>query len=139
MLLKAFKFFDCNNSGTLDIDEFARAIEKIGIMIPTKQDLETLFGLYDADTSGDLSYREFCSNIFGYNVGGATPSAKGNTADALCTKLKEKLKSRGARGIIGLARQFKIMDDNHSLSLDRYEFAKGMTDFALGFSEGEIQ
>lgn len=30
------------------------------------------------------------------------------------------------------------MDDNHSLSLDRYEFAKGMTDFALGFSEGEI-
>jgi Ca2+-binding EF-hand superfamily protein len=31
------------------------------------------------------------------------------------------------------------MDDNHSLSLDRYEFSKGMTDFALGFSEGEIQ
>lgn len=121
------------------MDEFARAIEKIGIMIPTKQDLQTLFGLYDADGSGDLSYREFCSNIFGYNVGGATPSAKGNTGEALCNKLKEKLKSRGARGIIGLARQFKIMDDNHSLSLDRYEFAKGMTDFALGFSEGEIQ
>lgn len=30
------------------------------------------------------------------------------------------------------------MDDNHSMSLDRYEFNKAMTDYALGFSEGEI-
>lgn len=36
VLLKAFKFFDTNNSGTLDAAEFAKAIEKIGIMIPTK-------------------------------------------------------------------------------------------------------
>jgi len=54
-------------------------------------------------------------------------------------RLRQKLAQRGARGIIGLSRNFKIMDDNHSLSLDRYEFSKGMTDFALGFSEGEIQ
>jgi hypothetical protein len=26
-----------NNSGTVDPEEFAKAIEKIGIMIPTKQ------------------------------------------------------------------------------------------------------
>jgi hypothetical protein len=26
-----------NNSGTVEPDEFAKAIEKIGIMIPTKQ------------------------------------------------------------------------------------------------------
>jgi len=104
VLLKAFKFFDTNNSGTLDCNEFAKAIEKIGIMIPTKNDLDALFGCYDADGSGDLTYREFCSNIFGYAVGGATPSAKGNSGEALCDKLKNKLKSRGARGIIGLAR-----------------------------------
>ena len=30
------------------------------------------------------------------------------------------------------------MDDNHSMSLDKYEFSKGMNDFMLGFSEGEI-
>jgi Ca2+-binding EF-hand superfamily protein len=57
----------------------------------------------------------------------------------LVDRLRKKLASRGARGIIGLARQFKIMDDNHSLSLDKYEFSKGMGDFGLGFSEGEIQ
>ena len=31
------------------------------------------------------------------------------------------------------------MDDNHSLSLDKYEFSKAMADYMLGFSEGEIQ
>ena len=36
-LLKAFKYFDLNNNGTVEPDEFAKAIEKIGIMIPTKQ------------------------------------------------------------------------------------------------------
>lgn len=30
------------------------------------------------------------------------------------------------------------MDDNHSMSLDKYEFAKAMTDFAVGLTESEI-
>ena len=37
VLMKAFKFFDLNNSGAVEPDEFAKAIEKIGIMIPTQQ------------------------------------------------------------------------------------------------------
>lgn len=35
--MKSFKYFDLNNSGAVEPDEFAKAIEKIGIMIPTKQ------------------------------------------------------------------------------------------------------
>lgn len=35
--MKSFKYFDLNNNGTVEPDEFAKAIEKIGIMIPTKQ------------------------------------------------------------------------------------------------------
>ena len=30
------------------------------------------------------------------------------------------------------------MDDNHSMSLDKYEFTKAMQDYMLGVSEGEI-
>ena len=37
VLLKSFKYFDLNNNGTVEPEEFAKAIEKIGIMIPTKQ------------------------------------------------------------------------------------------------------
>ena len=31
------------------------------------------------------------------------------------------------------------MDDNHSMSLDKFEFSKAMSDYMLGFSEGEVQ
>ena len=37
VLVKSFKYFDLNDSGAVEPDEFAKAIEKIGIMIPTKQ------------------------------------------------------------------------------------------------------
>ena len=37
VMQKAFKYFDLNNNGTVEPEEFAKAIEKIGIMIPTRQ------------------------------------------------------------------------------------------------------
>merc|ERR1719326_1681092 len=59
--------------------------------------------------------------------------------EELAEALRKKLVSRGSRGFIGLQRQFKIMDDNNSKSLDKLEFTKAMTDYMLGFTEGEIQ
>lgn len=100
--------------------------------------MDTLFNLYDTDGSGALDYREFASEVFQRDVGG-TPARGKATGEDLLQRLRDKLKSRGARGIIGLAKQFRIMDDNHSLSLDKFEFSKAMSDYMLGFSEGEIQ
>jgi len=64
-----------------------------------------LFTIYDKDKSGGLDYREFASEIFGRDVGGASPAKGGNSsADVLLDKLRKKLASRGARGIIGLSK-----------------------------------
>lgn len=54
-----------NNSGDVDPMEFRKAIEKIGIFIPTKSDLDEIFAIYDADGSGAISYKEFSSALFG--------------------------------------------------------------------------
>ena len=51
---------------------------------------------------------------------------------------KEKIKARGARGLIGLQRLFKIMDDDESRTLSQYEFAKACRDFKTGISEDNI-
>ena len=59
--------------------------------------------------------------------------------EALAEQLKQKLASRGARGMIGLQRQFKIMDDDGSRQLSSYEFCKALSDYGLGFSKGEQQ
>jgi Ca2+-binding EF-hand superfamily protein len=53
--------------------------------------------------------------------------------------LRAKLQSRGARGIIGLGKSFRIMDDNNSRSLDVDEFGKAIRDYKLGFSLSETK
>jgi len=138
VLTKCFKYFDLNNNGTIEPEEFGKAIEKVGIMIPTKRDLDSLFSLYDTDKSGSIDYKEFASQLMNKDVP-TTPLKKGNNPDELLDRLRKKLASRGARGIIGLGKQFRLFDTNHSMSLDKYEFTKCMTDYMLGFSEGEIQ
>ena len=123
LLNKAFKYFDMNNSGDVDPMEFKKAIEKIGIMIPTKEDLDVLFNIYDADGSGAITYKEFSAALFGKgaDTGPSRPSTAGQkkSASDLANELTQKLCSRGARGFIGLQRQFKIMDDDRSGYLDK--------------------
>jgi hypothetical protein len=46
----------------------------------------------------------------------------------LLEALRGQLTSRGAKGLIGLQRQFRIMDDDGSRSLDLKEFKKAMAD-----------
>jgi len=49
----------------------------------------------------------------------------------LIERFRKALKSRGAHGIVGLARQFKIADDNGSGTLDFLEFKKAIYDFGI--------
>ena len=62
-----------------------------------------------------------------------------NTDDQLVTKVREMLAKRGARGMIGLPRIFKIMDDNNSGTLDIQEFWKAMNDFRVKISQDECR
>jgi hypothetical protein len=61
-------------------------------------------------------------------VGFANNAGGGSNTNELLAKVRAKLASRGARGIIGLGKQFKIFDDNNNRSLDLYEFKKAMTE-----------
>lgn len=60
------------------------------------------------------------------------------TDKELMATVREKIIARGARGINGIKRVFKIMDDNESKSLDRQEFAKAMTDYRITQDKNEV-
>lgn len=55
-----------------------------------------------------------------------TPQFAPKFQTILVERFREALKARGGRGLIGLRRQFKIMDDNGNGSLDIFEFRKGI-------------
>lgn len=58
--------------------------------------------------------------------------------DPIMGKLKAQLSMRGAKGIIGLGRLFKIMDDDRSNSLSFAEFKKAMKDFGMVLNDTEL-
>jgi len=57
----------------------------------------------------------------------------------LINRVADRLKARGARGIIGLGRSFRVIDDNATGTLDRNEFAKAMRDYRISDDNEEIE
>ena len=55
----------------------------------------------------------------------------------LIETFRKKLSSRGASGILGLQRTFKIVDDDGSKSLNANEFKKCIKDMRLAFTEND--
>lgn len=45
--------------------------------------------------------------------------------------MRERITSRGPRGVIGIAKSFKIMDDDGSSVLDKKEFGKALKDYRI--------
>lgn len=77
VLRRAFKYFDIDNSGNVNMQEFQKAVEKVGILIPTLQDLQVIFNCYDVDGSGHLDYNEFAAIVTGKKtVNTAKPMAQ---------------------------------------------------------------
>lgn len=60
--------------------------------------------------------------------------ASNATEAQVIEQLRNKIAARGARGLMGIQKKFKIADDNHSHTLDTEEFRKAMHDFRIGLS-----
>jgi len=54
-----------------------------------------------------------------------------STNEELLERVRQRIRARGARGIIGIGRSFKIMDDDGSRSLNNAEFAKALRDYRI--------
>lgn len=122
---------------SLTIDQFQRALQKIGVVIGTTDELQKIFAHYDVNKDGRLNYREVARCLSEATEDDDTVSqASAAVSVAYSTQSKQqqqeleramqlfrdKVKARGARGIVGLQRIFKIMDDDRSRSLSRNEF-----------------
>ena len=161
VLLKAFKYFDLDNSGKCSKDEFLKAISKIGITGFSDNNLGELFTIYDVDNSGEIDYKEFVGMLYSNN---SISNEKKNTninnninyneiqnnqtkqnflnspdASEVLSKIRAKLASRGVRGITSMARNFRIIDDNNDQTLDFNEFQKCARDFRFGLNESELK
>lgn len=54
-------------------------------------------------------------------------------------KVRTKLKSRGATGIMGMGRLFRINDDNGDKTLQESEMMKAFTEMRIGLTPVEMK
>ncbi len=59
--------------------------------------------------------------------------------ETIFEKCKQRLLARGGKGIIGLARQFKIFDDNNNKTLEYEEFLKACKNYKVDVSTNELK
>jgi Ca2+-binding EF-hand superfamily protein len=123
---KIFKHFDLDGYGTIEPDEFRKALETLGCVFKDFE-LDALFRKYDANSNGKLDYEEFAA-FFALKGSGNNPnvnavfSSTREPPGQVLDKIKSVLKARGANGIRGLGLVFRRMDNSRDRKLDRYEF-----------------
>jgi Ca2+-binding EF-hand superfamily protein len=69
---------------------------------------------------------------------GAMAQMLNRGVSSIIRDLRGELAKRGARGIVGLSRKFKIMDDNGDGSLSREEFSKAMKECDINLTQAEF-
>lgn len=63
-LVKMFKYFDQENKGAVNCEQFVRVLEKTGMYYPLPT-LKKLFNEYDTNHNGQLDYRELAYVLSG--------------------------------------------------------------------------
>ena len=64
VLVRAFKYFDLDNTGLSDTETFLKTVKKIGITSLNDEELSEIFCLFDRKNAGEIDYREFVSELF---------------------------------------------------------------------------
>ena len=88
--------------------------------------------------AGSSSWPSNADSLTGAKKGGNPNSNMALGDKQLIEVFAQKLAGRGARGIVGLQRQFKIFDDDRSKDLNQYEFTKAIKDFRIPIMEKDI-
>ena len=163
VLLKAFKYFDLDNSGQCSKKEFLHTILKIGVTSFSEQEILSIFDYFDVDNSGQLDYKEFTSVILSKDPFGKKQTdeqklqepiqqnVQENYQENLSKKkevdnfeevlniIRQNLAAKGVQGICGISRNFRIVDDNNSQTVNFEEFKKVCKDFRSLLSEKQIK
>ena len=126
VLIRLFRFFDTNGSGTVGMREFQGALERLGCTF-TQAEVTALFNKYNPTGTGKILY-ENLSSVFA--IKGAGNNSQFTSARdvpyAVLDKIKKELLRKGINGIRSLSLVMKRMDLNDSGDLDRQEFEWGL-------------
>ena len=167
VLLRAFKYFDLQDTGLCSKEIFTKTMLKIGVTGLSDLEISELFEQFNPNKDGLLDYKEFVSNLYSnksisskkkLQVPNPTPTqipAKDyqeiqnnlnkkeflnqTPVEKVLNQIREKLSSRGIKEVCSIARYFRVVDENNTQTIDFKEFKKCCEQFQLNLTDNEIQ
>ena len=163
VLARAFKYFDLDNTGLSDTDTFLKTVKKIGITSFDDDEIIEIFSSFDTNKQGVIDYREFVSELFSNkSLSKKQKSAqiekqeipekneivveneeknnlKLNNPEEILNLMKDVLNERGVQGICSIARNFRIIDENNSQTIDFDEFKQVCNMYNFGLDDKQLK
>ena len=167
VLLRAFKYFDLQDTGLCSKEIFTKTMLKIGVTGLSDLEISELFEQFNPNKDGLLDYKEFVSNLYSnksisskkkLQVPNPTPTQipapdyqeiQNNSnkkeflnqtpVEKVLNQIREKLSSRGIKEVCSIARYFRVVDENNTQTIDFKEFKKCCEQFQLNLTDNEIQ
>ena len=166
VLLRAFKYFDLQDTGLCSKEIFTKTMLKIGITSLSDLEISELFEQFNPNKDGLLDYKEFVSNLYSnksisskkkvQNPPPHPPTSVGDVqeiqknlnkkeflnqtpVEKVLNQIREILASRGIKEVCSIARYFRVVDENNTQTIDFKEFKKCCEQFQLNLTEDEIK
>ena len=139
--LEEFMEYYENISMTIDDDDYFETMLSNAWNLNNQNVSKKAWANKDEENMEETGNKKLAENYqekFGDRRPGQTEEeAKEEKAYAAFRKLRKEIISRGSGGMISLQRQFKLMDENNSKTLDYDEFSKALNEFKINLSNDE--
>lgn len=141
-VIKAMRFFDIYNTGTVTYSQFHQSLERIGIYY-TLEELLPLLSSYDPQQKLKIDYIDFSKQL--YNSVVPKAHQRKLTSEDLVMETRElldyfrrTLAGRAGNGLISLRKIFSIIDQDKNGQISIAEFSSIMKEFKIELSNEQI-
>ena len=141
ILYQQFKFYDLDSSGFCNLQNFIKANDRLGVVLPKIENFEIIFNFFADNETSLLNYRKFIREIFNFkppkeNNEKNLVKKEENFVSILTKKILEK---GGAFPLIAVVKNLQMEDfeGNNWLNVDK--FLKVLQKCKIFLNSGEIR
>ena len=125
ILYQQFKFYDLESSGFCNLQNFIKANDRLGVVLPNIENFEIIFNYFADKESTLLNYRKFIQEIFNFKSQkeqNEKINRKKNNKDFIFILTKKILEKGGVFPLVQLVKNLKMEDfeNNKWLNFDNF-------------------
>ena len=143
ILYQQFKFFDLDSSGLCTLQNFIKANDRLGVVLPKFENFEIIFNYFCEPESSLLNYRKFIKEIFNFkptNENVLIEKSEEIPDNNFINILTDKIIQRGGTfALIELVKNLQMVDFEGNKRMNIDNFIKALQRCKIFLNTNEMQ